>query len=659
MKRKLSIVIFSLMLTLTTIGFNGAIASAQPVSVEEPEIVVVRVFYNNIRDIELLSAYDLFEYNNLEQKYVLVAIESSRIAEIRRLGFRTQIDEILTSHFNPTGIIGTQIGSIPGYACYRTVEETYSSAAALASSYPGLATWTDIGDSWEKVTTTNPDLAGYDMMILKLTNSAITGDKPKLFISAAIHAREYTTAELAIRYAEYLVTNYNTDADVTWLLNYNEIHFMFYINPDGRKKAEVASTNLWRKNTDRDDGCNTTTTYGTDLNRNFTYQWGTGGSSTNPCDPTYRGPSAGSEPETQVVQNYLTSIFPDQRNANDAAPATTTGVYLDLHSSGGLVIWPWGYTTTTPPNATQLQTLGRKFAYFNGYRSGQITIILYVASGGTIDYSYGELGIASYTFELGTQFLQSCTTFTNTILPNNLPALIYAAKAARTPYQTPLGPDAINLVLSNNTVPGGTSVTLTASITDTRYNNSNGTEAVQPIAAAEYYIDTPPWMTGAVAIPMTAVDGTFNTTSENVSGTINTSPLSPTRHIIFVRGRDANGNWGAFSATFVTITPTAVRMKWLTAKPAGNTIQVRWQTASEDKNLGFNIYRSTTYKGKRTKINAELIPSLVHPGSLTGARYSFIDSKIKMNQVYYYWLEDVDIYGNPTLHGPVKAKVAP
>ena len=51
--------------------------------------------------------------------------------------------------------------------------------------------------------------------------------------------------------------------------------------------------------------------------------------------------------------------------------------------------------------------------------------------------------MASYTFELGTSFFQDCSTFENTILPDNLQALIYAAKVPRTPYMTPAGPDAL------------------------------------------------------------------------------------------------------------------------------------------------------------------------------------------------------------------------
>ena len=48
-------------------------------------------------------------------------------------------------------------------------------------------------------------------------------------------------------------------------------------------------------------------------------------------------------------------------------------------------------------------TLGRKLAYWNGYTPEQ-AIGLYPTDGTTTDFVYGELGIAAYTFELGTAF---------------------------------------------------------------------------------------------------------------------------------------------------------------------------------------------------------------------------------------------------------------
>ena len=77
------------------------------------------------------------------------------------------------------------------------MEETLADAEALAASYPELARWIDIGDSWEK--TQDPD-QGYDLYVLRLGRGISTLDRPKLMVTAALHAREYTTAELALRF---------------------------------------------------------------------------------------------------------------------------------------------------------------------------------------------------------------------------------------------------------------------------------------------------------------------------------------------------------------------------------------------------------------------------------------------------------------------------
>jgi tetratricopeptide (TPR) repeat protein len=45
------------------------------------------------------------------------------------------------------------------------------------------------------------------------------------------------------------------------------------------------------------------------------------------------------------------SVIPDQKgpNVNDPAPSNTTGVFIDVHTYGGYVIWPWGHTYSSPP----------------------------------------------------------------------------------------------------------------------------------------------------------------------------------------------------------------------------------------------------------------------------------------------------------------------
>ena len=447
--------------------------------------------------------------------------------------------------------------TIPSFPCYETVEETYSQAQAFATSKPNLASWLDAGNSWEK----SANLGGYDIKVLKLTNSAMTGSKPKLFVNSAIHAREYTTAPLNLEFARWLVNGYGVNADATWILDHHEVHLMLQTNPDGRKKAETGLS--WRKNTNQAYCSATSNTRGADLNRNFSFSFNSTagqGSSGNQCDLTYRGPSAASEPETQAIEAYVRSLWPDQRGLNltDAAARTTSGIHIDLHSFSQLVLWPWGTTSAPAGNGADLQTLGRKLAFFNGYAPQQ-SIGLYPTDGTSDSVSYGELGVAAYTLELGTSFFQSCNTYTNKIKPDNLNALIYAAKVVRTPYITPSGPDMSALSLggtaSSTGVQVGTAVSLTGTATDTRYNNTNGTQPTQIIAGAEYYVDTPPWVSGATPTALAARDGAFNTKTETIIGTINTSSLSIGKHIVFVRSRDAGGSWGAFSAVFLQVNP--------------------------------------------------------------------------------------------------------
>lgn len=521
--------------------------------------------------------------SNYEQGFLVLELEAADIAALRSFGFRIENAPEFIQRRNDflaaiqaaadarsrttgastdgsTGITSAAAGdatiqSIPGYSCYETVEETFSAASAFTTTYPTLASWIDIGDSWQKTVGSG----GYDMRVLKITNSAVGGTKPKLFVNSAIHAREYTTAPLNLEFARWLLNGYGTNPDATWIVDHHEVHLLLQTNPDGRKKAEGGLS--WRKNTNTAYCGATSNTRGADLNRNFTFGWnstGGSGSSGNQCDLTYRGASAGSEPETQAVQNYIRSIFPDRRGPNpgDGAPVDTMGIHIDVHSYSQLVLWPWGTTSTPTANATALQTLGRRLAYFNGYTPEQ-SIGLYATDGTSDGPSYGELGVAAYTIELGSSFFESCTTYNNTTKPANLPALIYAAKVVRAPYQIPAGADVTSVTLGSDASGGGvlagTPVSLTASATDTRFNQSNGTEPTLNVTGGEAYIDTPPWVAGATAIPLTATDGSFNQTTESLSGTLATTGLSLGKHLVFVRAKVSSGQWGPVTAQFLKI----------------------------------------------------------------------------------------------------------
>ncbi|EPX62187.1 hypothetical protein D187_010091 [Cystobacter fuscus DSM 2262] len=528
-------------------------AAAPEEGPSRPSVLLARVSFKSRVDLDRLAeTLDLSAAVDHEKKTVEAVLSPEEYDALVKEGRRVEILEEQTRILNePRAGWMSLAGGIPGYSCYRTVDESYAAMAQLPITYPNLAAWNDIGDTWDKVTAGGKP--GDDLRVLVLTNKARSGAKARFFLMGGIHAREYTTAELATRFAEQLASRYGTDPDVTWLLDYSELHVVVQSNPDGRRIAETGLSK--RKNTNTSEGSCSTTTYGVDLNRNSSFDWGGAGASSSVCNDTYRGRSAASEPETKTLENYILSLFPDQRGpaATDPAPADATGLMLSLHSYGGYVLYPWSATTAAAPNATQLRTLGRKFNYFNGYQACQVSTCLYSASGSTDAFAYGRLGVAAFTFEMGGAFFESCTTFENTIVPKNMPALYYAFKAARRPYQVAAGPDSINLALSASTVAQGTPVTLTARADDTRYGTNGGTEGAQAIAAARYSIDAPSWVSGTPTFALSAVDGSFNSTAESVQATVFTSGLAPGRHTLFVESQDASGNWGVPTATFLNV----------------------------------------------------------------------------------------------------------
>ncbi len=69
--------------------------------------------------------------------------------------------------------------------------------------------------------------------------------------------------------------------------------------------------------------------------------------------------------------------------------------------------------------------------------------------------------------------------------------------------------------------------------------------------------------------------------------------------------------------------------------------------------MEFNIYRSETKNGTYTRINAESI--LARGSAADGAKYFYIDRTAKNRKTYYYILEDVDVNGVGTPHGPISA----
>ncbi len=99
--------------------------------------------------------------------------------------------------------------------------------------------------------------------------------------------------------------------------------------------------------------------------------------------------------------------------------------------------------------------------------------------------------------------------------------------------------------------------------------------------------------------------------------------------------------------------PTMVSILYFHASSRNNKILLSWATASETQGAGFNVLRYDGETGEYIRINSLLIPAR---GTVTeGAEYEFADNDLENRITYYYRLEDVDLNGNSTMHGPVEA----
>lgn len=385
---------------------------------------------------------------------LILDVPAEQRAALEAAGYRIETDvernrqlAAWRSRSAETMVRGVATGTIPGFSCYRTVDRTHADLQALADDYPDRAAWMAIGDSWQAGAGSFP---GDTIHALRIANPDSPHPQAPLVVVAAQHARELTTAEIATRFAELLVTNPDGDPDIEWLLDHRSIHVIAQANPDGRRRVE-AGDSLWRKNHDEaacPGGDASATWTGVDLNRNGGFLWEPVDS---PCGQRYSGPAMASEPETVALQDYLDAVFDVQRAASDLvtpAPDHAEGVFVSLHSFGEMVLIPWeglgGAGENNAPNHDALTLLGRRFGALTDYAVARYSL-LPPATGTAVDHAYGEFGVASYTFEVGTVFFESCADFEAEVWPANRDALLLAARAARRPYLAAHGPAVLDL----------------------------------------------------------------------------------------------------------------------------------------------------------------------------------------------------------------------
>lgn len=275
----------------------------------------------------------------------------------------------------------TILGGFPGGEnLYHDYNEMKTAMKNLETKHPDIARVNVIGKTYE----------GRDMIAIHINSDKNALDKaqsskPGIIFMGQHHAREHLSQEIPIMLAEYLLNN-KSDPTLSGLLQTRDIWIVPSVNPDGSEyDISGGQYKMWRKNR-RDNGDGTR---GVDLNRNYGYMWGTGGSSKDTDSDIYMGSQPFSEPETQVIKNFVES----QPN---------TKILLTFHTYSELILYPWGHLfdpIKDTKDRTTYEKMAKTMAGWNGYTPEQSSD-LYITSGDTVDWAYGARGIFAFTFEL-------------------------------------------------------------------------------------------------------------------------------------------------------------------------------------------------------------------------------------------------------------------
>lgn len=92
----------------------------------------------------------------------------------------------------------------------------------------------------------------------------------------------------------------------------------------------------------------------------------------------------------------------------------------------------------------------------------------------------------------------------------------------------------------------------------------------------------------------------------------------------------------------------------------GISNRLKWVTASELNNFGFDVLRGDSEEGPFTRVNKNTIPGA---GSIdTPTQYEFIDDTIEAEKAYWYYVESISMSGQrekftPTFQAKAKSSV--
>lgn len=359
------------MLAMTMIGSSlTATAFGGPETLDSELRSLVKISLNSNEDLQYLFSLGLDVADHTESR-ATAFIHPAFIERLENKGMK--VDVVLKDADSLFRAKNTQ-----ARGRYHSTDETRALFEDAVEAHPEICAIEVIGKSHEN----------RDIFALRITRDPLqTNDRPSILIMGVHHSREWIACEVPISIMQRLVDGYYTDDHIKYLVDNREIWVVPIVNPDGYEYSRNNSK-YWRKNRRKNDNG----TYGVDPNRNYGYNWGNVGASSNPSSDTYHGPYAFSEPETQAIRDL----------------GLRKGFTADLsyHSYGELILYPWSYGYDEAPDKELFIKVANRMSAKNNYRVKKSSS-LYPSMGDTDDWMYGVTGSISFTPELARSFIPS------------------------------------------------------------------------------------------------------------------------------------------------------------------------------------------------------------------------------------------------------------
>ena len=261
---------------------------------------------------------------------VQVVADKQQVAAVRATGlpvkyigdFEQELSKLGKVDFTDRvpGQVGTQ--DFPsGYAGYHNFAETTAELQQTVRDHPNLARLTTIGNSFQ----------GRALHLLKISNNpAVDQNKPEVFFTCNMHAREHLTVEQCLQIIKRYTDGYATNASIKTLVDSREIWFVPMVNPDG-VEYDIATGSFrgWQEEPPgQRHRPQPQLRLPVGLLRRLERQLVVGA----PTAARRRSPA----PEAARIRDFV--------NSRVVGGVQQIKTHIDFHSFSELVLWPYGYT---------------------------------------------------------------------------------------------------------------------------------------------------------------------------------------------------------------------------------------------------------------------------------------------------------------------------